>query len=107
MWKDDRLRWKTSNPSASDLESMGSGGAGGGGGRKGGARGLGGIGNRVLGQVPIRVWLLALYLLLLHVAVMVSFTHTHGKFEDGRDGCPGGGMAVTGGKRPILERVVP
>ena len=102
VWKDDRLRWKNSNPSASDLESAGSGG-----GIKKGSRGLGGgIGNRVLGQVPLRVWLLALYLLMLHVAVMVSFTSRHPHGLEG-EGCPGGGMAVTGGKRPIVERVIP
>ena len=100
FWKDDRLRWKNSNPSALDLESAASGG-----GKKGGRGVGGGMGSRVLGQVSLRVWLLALYLLLLHVVVMVSFTHSHGKIEG--EGCPGGGMAVTGGKRPIVERVVP
>ena len=107
VWKDDRLRWKNSNPSASDLESATSGGAQGGGKKAQGGRGVGGIGSRVLGQVSLRVWLLALYLLLLHVAVMVSFTHSNGSMKalgEG-EGCAGS-MAVTG-KRLIAERVVP
>ena len=35
----------------------------------------------MVGAVSLRTWLVAGYLLLLHVAVMVSFTHTHNACE--------------------------
>ena len=31
-----------------------------------------------LPQVPLRIWLLAVYLGVLHILVMVSFTHSNG-----------------------------
>ncbi len=74
MWKDDRLRWKSEDveapaqtvPRPKALADKDKGGrrAGGGGGAGGGP----------MGHVSVRVWLLVAYLLVLHVAVMVSFT---------------------------------
>ena len=37
--------------------------------------GPGGLSSKVRGQVPLRVWLIVAYLSLLHIVVMVSFTH--------------------------------
>lgn len=77
IWKDDSLRWKTAG-AAGDVETAtaappvsrvspalrATGGA------------LAASGRRLVGHVPVRIWLLVAYLSLLHIVVMVSFTHT-------------------------------
>ncbi|GFH19345.1 predicted protein, partial [Haematococcus lacustris] len=73
LWKDDRLRWK----SEADMEAAPAvvrpvkarGAAAATGSAQAAAA-------KVLGVVPLRVWLIAGYLSLLHIAVMVSFTRT-------------------------------
>jgi hypothetical protein len=79
LWKDDRLRWKSEAP---DPEANASGGAvptavsrpgrssrvvPGPGGSTSSSTAA-----RVLGVIPLRVWLIVLYLSILHIAVMVS-----------------------------------
>jgi hypothetical protein len=78
LWKDDRLRWKSEAP---DPEAAGSAGAvptsvt-----RPGRSRVVPGPSSsssssaaaKVLGVIPLRVWLIVAYLSILHIAVMVS-----------------------------------
>ncbi|MEW5298588.1 MAG: hypothetical protein WDW36_001693 [Sanguina aurantia] len=81
VWKDDRLRWKNqAAASATDLESrspappprhtLRSATAG------FSERAAASLGS-VRGTISLRVWLVVAYLSLLHILVMVSFTHNH------------------------------
>ncbi|GAX77006.1 hypothetical protein CEUSTIGMA_g4453.t1 [Chlamydomonas eustigma] len=87
MCQDDRLRWKQ----GSDIEAAGGAGAatpvatrprGKGVANGGSADLLRGAGGKVLGAVSLRIWLIAAYLTLLHIAVMVSFTHSSAHISD-------------------------
>eukprot|EP00198_Chlamydomonas_reinhardtii_P001621 XP_001690957.1 predicted protein [Chlamydomonas reinhardtii] len=69
MWKDDRLRWKsedveTPTPTAPRPRPRPAADKAGAGGAK----------SNVAGHISLRVWLIIGYLLVLHIAVMVSFT---------------------------------
>jgi hypothetical protein len=70
--KDDRLRWMSegdveSAPTAPRLAKA----------RASAASAANSAAAKVLGVVPLRVWLIVAYLSLLHIAVMISFTRSH------------------------------
>lgn len=71
VWKDDRLRWKSSSDVESNAAPPQPRPA-----RLKEATGAGAKAGRMLGQVSPRVWVIVAYLSLLHIAVMINFTRT-------------------------------